>query len=144
MTQVVDSTSETTQSGINDARSVMHASLTSFAKIWAELESSASKIKVAVTSAMVKNVEYKYGRDAGDAANLAIGAVASIGETAFTLDNIGAKVIADVGNSGIPVYNDSKPLEPNTSQDEANTDNAQAASSSELSHGDVPSSSHEQ
>lgn len=99
LTQAADSTSETTKTGIDGARSVMHASLTSFAKIWAELENSASKITTAVTSAMVKNVEYKYGRDAGDATNLAIGAVASIGETAFALDNIGAKVIADLGSN---------------------------------------------
>lgn len=140
LTQAVDSTSETTKSGIDGACSVVHVGLTNFAKIWGELENSASKITTAVTSAMVKNVEYKYGRDAGDAANLAIGAVASIGETAFTLDNIGAKVIADVGTNSS--YVDDRLLEPTTtSHDNRNVEKVDPSSCYEPRHEDADTAS---
>lgn len=110
LTQAVESTSDTTKSGVNEACKIVNASLNSFGKVWSELENSASKIVKAVTAATVKSIKYKYGPDAGEAANLTLGAVASIGETAFTLDNIGAKVIADIGASYSDL--DGRALEP--------------------------------
>lgn len=75
---------------------VTGAGLTGLGRIWKELQNAGSVIAHAVTNATVKNVKYKYGNEAGEAAGLAVGTAVNIGTAAWTIDNIGLNTLAEV------------------------------------------------
>nr|XP_039265045.1 spartin-like [Styela clava] len=98
-TKAIEDSPENTSTNVYGALKVVKSGLAGFGKIWTELEKAGSTIAQAVTTATVKNMEYKYGPDAAEATNLAMGAAVNLGATAFALDNLGTKVIADIAAS---------------------------------------------
>lgn len=98
-TSVVDQSPDGTRGSVYGALKVVKSGFVGFGKIWTELEKAGSTIALAVTTATVKNMEYKYGPEAGEATNLAMGAAVNFGATVFALDYLGSKVIADIAVS---------------------------------------------
>ncbi|XP_073439329.1 spartin-like [Dendrobates tinctorius] len=81
------------KSPLDGAMVVATSGVQGFATVWQGLEYAAKNVTKSVASETVHTVNYKYGKDAGQATDDAVNSAINVGVTALTIDYLGVKAI---------------------------------------------------
>ncbi|XP_069615058.1 spartin-like isoform X1 [Ranitomeya imitator] len=96
------------KSPLDGAMVVAASGVQGFATVWQGLEYAAKNVTKSVASETVHTVNYKYGKDAGQATDDAVNSAINVGVTALTIDHLGVKAIVKKSETKVKEEQDKK------------------------------------